>query len=571
MNTNSRDSEIKTYAKILWRWLWLLILFTMISGTLAYFLSSISTPVYRATTMLLIDNGSAIDSNPSVEVRRLDFIERLSQTWAQLMKSKSIMVKTADKLAIEPEILFNDIVSRQVTPIQDTQLMRIDIESVSPSLAALVANTMPAVFGEELINVQSARFEELKSNLQIELDDLEQEIQLKQIHVHELPESRTPQEDIEYMALQADISELQSDRRNIRNRLDEIRLTEVQSTDSIAVVEPAEIPLFPIRPRIFLNSLLATIVGAMVALAFVFAVEFLDDRIRSARDLQIASELPLFGAVGIIPIKGNEQQLGIPDESLITVREPRNPLSEAYRGIRTGLQFAGIDHAAKTLMVTSAMPGEGKSTTAANLAVVLAQSGFKVAIIDADMRKPNIHKIFRIASRPGIVDAILANENSPLRFSPERKIKNLRIMPVGKRPPNPAELLGSKRMKNLIERLKAEVDYIVMDAPPVLAVTDAQILGGLVDQVLLVVRHGTDRAAVVRALDSLRMVDAPVVGTVLNRIERSGDNDYYYYYGYYSEKEQEQPITPGPTVQIPIRQNGNGTVPKNSVRFQSFG
>lgn len=554
MQNGVGDSEIKYYLNILWRWMWLIVFCTIISAAVSYFLSSISTPVYRASTTLLIDNARSAEG--TANYNDLLFIERLSQTWAQLMERKSTIVKIAERLEIAEETLFDEIVDRQVTPIRDTQLMRIDIESVSPTLAALVANTMPIVFVDELSTVQRERFSELKQNLQSELDGLNDQIFQIQLEINELSDSRTVQEDLTFTNLQGDLSELQDDRRNLRTQLESIRLTEAESIDNIAVVEAAEVPEIPVRPRILINTVLAAIVGAMAAIGFVVMMEFLNSSTRTPHDLKNLLDIPLLGAISVIPKKSKTRRAGIPDEILIALREPRNPLTEAYRGIRTNLQFTSIDKEFRTVMVTSAVPGEGKSTTAANLAVVMAQAGYSVVLIDADMRKPNVHKLFSIQSRPGVVDAILSNHKAPLSYSPNRLIPNLKVLPVGKRPPNPAELLGSQRMKDMLKRIAKEADIVVIDAPPLLAVTDAQILSQLVDKVLLVVSSGTDKNAVQRAAESLKIVDAPVAGYIFNRLERSAQSEYYYYSEYYGETEKSS-VSSGPTLEIPVNTNGH--------------
>ncbi|MEM7129385.1 MAG: polysaccharide biosynthesis tyrosine autokinase [Chloroflexota bacterium] len=566
----STESEIKALFKIVWRWLWLLILCVLISAVTAYTLSTMIVPVYRASTTLLID--SARTPEGASNVQDLIFLERLAQTWARLMEQNSTLVEIADQLEIDADVLKKDVVDRQVTPLRDTQLMRIDIESVSPTLAALVANTMPGVFSAQLNSVQTDRYSGLKSNLQRDLQGLEEDIRSKQIQISDLPEVRTSQEDFEFMSLQSELSELLTDRRNLRNQLESIRLTEAQSTDGLAVVEAAEVPVTPIRPRILINTALASIAGLLVALAFVFLIEFLDDRLRSPREIRSLVDLPLLGSIAVMPKRGKQSTKNTgTNEALITLREPRHPLSEAYRGIRTALQFDNIDEPFKTIVVTSALPNEGKSTTAANLAIVMAQAGYKVALIDADMRKSSVHQIFDIPTRPGLIDAIMLEESQPLRFSPERQIRNLYIMPTGLRPPNPAELLGSKRMKLLIDRVKSAVDIVIFDTPPVLAVTDAQILSTVADKVLLVVSHGTKKGMIAQAVESLRMVNAPLVGCVFNRLERSQESTYYYNEYYGNEGEWFESIEEDQTLFIPTYssydlngRNGNNGIPKSA-------
>lgn len=216
---------------------------------------------------------------------------------------------------------------------------------------------------------------------------------------------------------------------------------------------------------------------------------------------------------------------------LLTLSNPKSPITEAYRTLRTNIQFASIDKTIKTIMVTSTGPAEGKSTSITNLAVVFAQADKKVLLIDADMRKPTIHHFFILPNRVGLTNIIAgtAGIESALQTS---TLPNLHIITSGPVPPNPAELLGSKRMETLIKELISEYDYILFDAPPVIAVSDAQILSQFMDGVLLVVNSGhTHREMAVKAKGLLENVNANVIGVVLNNKEAKGEDYYYYYYG----------------------------------------
>ncbi|HHU19114.1 MAG TPA: CpsD/CapB family tyrosine-protein kinase [Bacilli bacterium] len=214
---------------------------------------------------------------------------------------------------------------------------------------------------------------------------------------------------------------------------------------------------------------------------------------------------------------------------LITKLNPRSPISEQFRTIRTNLQFTAVDGALETMLVTSAGPSEGKSFTIANLAVVFAQQEKKVLLIDADMRKPTVHYTFRVDNRRGL-SSVLVGEHELEEATIKSDIPNLEILPSGPIPPNPSELLGSNKMRHLIEQAKQQYDLVIFDTPPVLAVTDAQILANFVDGSLLVIRSKqTDQEAAIKARELLEPAKAKLLGCVLNDLETS--KDQYYYYG----------------------------------------
>ncbi|MEM7128359.1 MAG: polysaccharide biosynthesis tyrosine autokinase [Chloroflexota bacterium] len=541
---SAEELDLRVYFRLFLRWLWLLILCAILSGASAFYISSISTPIYRATTTMMIDE--AVNS-PS-EYQGILVSERKARTYAQMMTHTPLRDKVAGQINLDPAVFSSDITNISVTPVRDTQLVQVRVEGVSPSLVALVANTLPESFISELAESQTQRFEESKENLQEQLALISAEIELKQVEIESFGDSLTSAEEIEIGQLRNALTFSQNNYANLLRNFEEIRLEEARSQDTIIVTEPARIPRSPIRPRVLVNTLLAAVVGAMLALGLVFLIEYLDDRVKSPKAVRRLFNLPFLGAISYID---NTAPKGTPDQKLITLTEPRNPISEAYRGIRTNLQFSNIDSQVRSLVVTSSEPGEGKSTTAANLAIVLAQSGMSVALIDADLRRPSLHTIFRVSQRPGLIDTLLSDDTSKLRYSPQRNIKNLLITPCGQRPPNPSELLGSKRMKHLIEGLQEQVDLVILDAPPLLAVTDAQILSAYVDGVLFVVDSATKRKAIRQAVESLRQVNANILGFVMNRMTRSDDGDYYYYSYYYDENPRTNI-----TQEVPVYQNG---------------
>lgn len=221
-------------------------------------------------------------------------------------------------------------------------------------------------------------------------------------------------------------------------------------------------------------------------------------------------------------------------QRLVSQHDPKSPVAEAYRVLRTNLNFAALDRPFKTLLVTSPGPEEGKSTTIANLAVVMAQSGVSTLLVDCDLRKPVLHKIFQLDNARGLTNLLVDREARPQDFVRETLLPGLHVLTSGPLPPNPSELLASRRMSELIEELKPHYGVVLFDSPPVVAVADAAILAAKVDGVLLVVRsHKSKNDMALEAKSLLDKANANILGVVVNGLPPRGEGGYYYYYYYY--------------------------------------
>jgi tyrosine-protein kinase Etk/Wzc len=282
------------------------------------------------------------------------------------------------------------------------------------------------------------------------------------------------------------------------------------------------------RQKLMIGLLVGLFLGAVAA----FFLEYLDQTIKSSADIERALEVPVLGLIplGAHPANGRRREGrrrgAIP---LITLASPDDPSAEAYRALRTNVTFVNAEERALRLIcVTSPGPGEGKSTTAANLAITLAQQGSHTLLVDADLRRPLVHRAFNLVQEPGLTD-ILVGVATLREAARPNVVLNLDVLPAGAIPPNPSELLGSAAMHRLLEELRAEYDTVIFDSPPTLAVTDAAVLGASSDAVILVLRAGeTEEAAAQSALEQLRRVQARVAGAVLNGVQRNGDRHYYY-------------------------------------------
>jgi succinoglycan biosynthesis transport protein ExoP len=271
-----------------------------------------------------------------------------------------------------------------------------------------------------------------------------------------------------------------------------------------------------------MNTILASVVGLMLALGIVFLVEFLDDTLKTPEEVEHALGVPVLGFIAEMQYKGKG------DEVYVT-RQPRSPVSEAFRSLRTNLEYASVQKPIRTLIVTSPEPSEGKTTIAVNLAAIYSQGKRSVALVDADMRHPNVHRYMGLSNRDGLSN-LFRDQSDVVKVSRNKvDLPKLTIITTGSLPPNPAELLGSDRMGWILEELQSIADMVVIDTPPSL-VADAQVLAAKVDAVLLVIKPGKTSAEAARSsMELYRRAGVRVVGVVLNRIPR---NRSYYYGGY---------------------------------------
>jgi capsular exopolysaccharide synthesis family protein len=316
--------------------------------------------------------------------------------------------------------------------------------------------------------------------------------------------------------------------------------------NNISVVDYALAPAKPIGPERFRNIILAFFLGLAGAIGLAVFLEYMNDSVRSTDDVDKWLRLP---SIGVIPVMGSttKRRLLLPSfngngkghaspELLLDV-EKRSPLAEAYRHLRTSVLLSSAGHAPKTLLVTSSMPGEGKTTTAVNTALSLAQTGGNVLVIDGDMRRPRVHSIFELKNQKGL-STILSNdfdEAETMKLIIRHEDSGLHILPSGTLPPNPAELIGSEQMNRLLKFLGPQFTQIIIDSPPIGSFTDGVLVSTMVDGVMLVVHSGrTSRSVVRRARQVLQEVGAKIFGVVLNKVNLR-EHDYYYYGGYYSK------------------------------------
>jgi capsular exopolysaccharide synthesis family protein len=280
---------------------------------------------------------------------------------------------------------------------------------------------------------------------------------------------------------------------------------------------------------------LALILGLAAGVFLVVLLDRLDDSVRTPEDVTNDLKLPF---LGLVPqVGGALGRTELPE----IMREPEAALAEAYRLVRTNLTFSSARGGGGVILVSSSVPGEGKTTTVANLAASLALNGSRVLAVDADLRRPSLHEQFGLCSTPGLSD-VLAKARGARKLIRSTPVKGLQVLPSGGEPPNPSELLGSERLRRLLATQRRRYHWIVIDAPPILALSDAPVLCTLVDGLVLVVwAETTTRPAVRRAIEQIAQVGGRLVGVVLNKVDLAGNAAYYsqyypeYYYKYYAQ------------------------------------
>lgn len=512
--------DLRKYWTILWRWSWLIALGTLLAAGAAFIVSRNMTPVYSASVTLLVNQAprSGLTDYASILTS-----QQLAKTYSELLHKRPVLEAAIEKLnlPLDPAELARAV---SVDLIRDTQLIVLNVENTSPERAAALANTIAEVFIAQNAAQQTSRFASSKESLSKEIAAVQASLAQTQAALDALGEPDTPEEQAQKTQLETSLAQYRSSYANLLQSYENIRAAEAQELNNVSVVEPAVPPRAPIRPRVELNTLLAGLVGMVLAGAIAYVFEYLDDTLKSPED--ISQRLGLWTLAAIGRIEGKTAQ-----DRLVTLSAPRSPIAEAYRLLRTNFQFAAVDRPLRRIVVTSPGPGDGKSTTAANLAVVFAQGGKSVILVDADLRRPQQHRIFQRTASYGLSTALVDAATPVTSFLQPTDVPGLRLLTSGPIPPNPAELLGSQRMAQLLQVLSQEAEMVILDSPPVLSVADAAILANAADGVVLVADAGrTRREMARRAKESLERAGANLLGMVLNRMTRQTSGYYYYYY-----------------------------------------
>lgn len=345
---------------------------------------------------------------------------------------------------------------------------------------------------------------------------------------------------IEYSILKRDLDSNRTLYEGLLEKLKEAGVTAGLRSNNFRIIEAARIPTSPSEPNIPRNLSFALVLGVISGVGLAFLLENMDNTVRTPEQAQAVSGLP---SLGMIPLGSKSANYGSSGKRLaltaskevvetVTQVRPQSQMAESYRALRTSLLLSNLGAPPKVIMVTSARPQEGKTTTSINTAIVLAQKGVRVLLIDGDLRRPSVHKTLGMGPRAGLSNVLTGSATVQQTIAVSPILPNLFILPAGTPPPNPAELLASTNMRDLIAELRPQYDHILIDTPPTLSVTDAVVLSPRADATILVIRSSqTTKQALRRARDILTQVNAHVAGVLLNAVDLTSP-DYYYYYEY---------------------------------------
>jgi non-specific protein-tyrosine kinase len=527
--------DLKRYIYPLRRWWWLLLAATVIAALASLIISLGQPPVYQASTTLMI--GRAIE-DPNPVANQFWLAQQLTSAYADIANREKVRTATMEALGV------TWLPSYQATALPNTQLIEIAVIDTNPQRAQLVAAELanqlilqsPTAAGPEDQNRRNFITEQLDT-LQVQIRETQGEIAKLQDELGNLLSARQINDtQNQISALQAKLTTLTGNYANLLSN------TQSGAVNTLSVVEPASLPKQPIGPARTMAVLVAALLGFVLAAGAAYLLEFVDDTLKSPQEIERIFNRPLIGYLSELDEATHADSAGMP----FVARYPRHPLAEAFRTLRTNLEFAAVDQPLKTLLITSADAEEGKTSVAANLAVVISQSDKKVVLLDADLRNGRLHEVMSLPNDSGLSDVFRGRLSlqSAMRLWKNEKVA---FVPSGPTPPNPAELLGSKKMDSMLVSLKEVADQVIIDGPPFI-VSDAAVLSAKVDGVIVVVRPGYTRRGAAQAMhEQLARAGARVVGVVVNRIPRrmqayyGGQLSLYPYYGYGSSRYFDGP------------------------------
>jgi len=516
------------YFNFIRRWLWLIVLATISAGVVTYWISSQQPIKYEARTRLII--GPGIDG---LKPDEKDFQTggRLMQTYAELATTRTVLQTVVDNLGLD---LSADEVERLLTvrPTTETQFLTIVVNDSDQQRATNIANAL----AEELVRLSPTGDSEsgaavVREQMREQTSQIEDNIANIQAGIGQLEAELQDTSEIERQRVINDQIALERERLSGAHATLALLYDSLQQaiTNQVQIVEAA-IEAEPQPNQTELSVLMGAMAGLIIGVIIALTVEFLDDfTVRTSEHIESLTSLPTLAGIG--EIKG--------DDKLVSITDPRSATAEAYRALRTSIQFSSVDTPSRSILVTSSIPGEGRSTTAANLAIVMAQAGHDVLLVDADLRRPNQQHLFNVPSSLGLTSLLLKFDATQAVQQVETliddvvqvtRVEGLQLLASGPIPPNPSELLGSTKMKTLMSKLIDRYDFVILDSPAVLLATDAAVLSVHADSTLLVAWAGKSRKVnLQQAAEQLREVNANLTGCVLNGISAKDARAGYYH------------------------------------------
>ena len=530
VNTGGDELDYRRLIRLVWSRRWLVLTCVVLAAGAAFGASKLQTPVYQAKASLLVQQ-KATEELFNTSTGRIDSAtqDRNVKTEIKVLESQPIEDVVASQIGAE-------VPTVQGGQETGTNILTAAVSSTDRELARRAASAYAVAYIDfrrtqavDDVLAASKQVDAKVQEIQTQLDGLDDRIgELTSQDAARLARDPRAVPNPELVALRSQRSSVDGLRATFKQKLDQLQVDSAQKTGGAQLVEQAMLPEEPISPKPLRNSGLGLMLGLLLGMGLVFLLDQLDDDLKSKEDVEAASGgLPVLGLIPEVD-HWKDRTIALVSES---TREERIA-SEAYRALRTSVLFLGLDRQMRSIQVTSPLQGEGKSTTAANLAVTLAQAGTRVIVMCCDLRRPRLHEFFGLSNDKGFTSVLLGLE--PLKDVVQQvpDVPNLKLVASGPVPTNPSELLVSERAANVITVLQSQCDLLLVDCPPVLPVTDAVAMSQRVQGTIVVVSGGeTSRRELRRTVELLRQVNAPLLGTVVNGISR-GDSGYGYGLGY---------------------------------------
>jgi succinoglycan biosynthesis transport protein ExoP len=520
--------DLKNYIKPLLKWWWLILISVFIASSASYIASKNTTPLYRAKATLMVGNSI---QNPDPNSAEMYAGQQLAGTYVQMALREPVLKATVNSLGWN--IDWGQLTSKiSASVVPQTQLIEIYAIDNDPRNAKILADTV----AQQLINLSPSGTGKISQTqlafIQAQLTDIEGKI-------------NSAKQDVTKLKVELDAANSAQQIQDLQNQITilETKITNWQSTYSglltsigggdvnvLNIVEEASVPTKPFSPNTRMNVLIAAAIGLVLAVGGIIVIEYLDDTVRAADDIQSTVDLPTLARIG--QINGTENS-----NKLVALDNPLSPDVDTFRLLRMNLQSISNWQSLRTILFTSAEPSVGKSVTISNLAIVMAQFGNRVILVEADLRKPSIHKLFGVSNENGLKDLLVIPDLSIINSLKSTKVDNLKILPSGSEQLSSVEALGSERMKNIIKELSSLADVVLFDCPPALMFSDTFLLGKLVNGVVIVSRVGRTRTELLkRVVNELRMAGINLLGVVIQHRENSEIYGYRYYH-YYSDSK----------------------------------
>jgi succinoglycan biosynthesis transport protein ExoP len=544
--------ELRDYLQVIRRRKAIIALSVFVALGVALGLSAAQTPRYKAIAKLLIRprsvgtifTGNAAQSN--------DNPERAVQTEIEVLEAEQVKALVRSSIGDAPKV--------KVGPVGVTDVVSIRAESTDPERAPVIANAYANAYIDLRLKQAVDGFSAASKGIQDRIADLTSQIGRIGSELTSAPACVSQQATPDACAQRTTIEQSIASRRaslegqiaTFRERIDQLQVDSELSNGAVVLITPAARPDEAFAPTPMRNALLGGFLGLLLGVGLAFLREYLDDSIKGKEDFERAVPgMPVLGLIPIVPDWKTKEE-----GRVVSMTDPNSTTAEAYRILRTSIQFMGLDRTVRIIQVTSPNAAEGKTTTLSNLAVAFAASGLRTVVVDCDLRRPRLHAFFRVANTTGFTSVLLGDVGLTKALQPVPGQERLLVLASGPLPPNPSELLSSRRTAELFQTLSSQADVVLVDSPPCLPVTDALVLSQRVDSTILVTTAGTTtQKAAARATEMLMQVNAPLAGAVLNGVTvESGYGRYAY--GYYSAQS-----TPDQ-----VHQNGNGKVELNGRR-----